>query len=227
MTDFDDITDPLAQRLTEGLLKLGTALRAQSWHRATELGITPTQMEILTLVRCRPQPLMLKELAEQTALTTATVSDAVKVLAAKGLLQKGKVEGDRRAVAISLTETGLAVAKEAGDWSDFLAEAAQALPEVEQLAFYRAVIGLIRNLQAREQIPVARLCVSCRYFQPYRYPDSERPHHCGLVDAPFGQRHLRLDCAEHEPAEPAQAQRNWVAYAQVLLPAQAGDNTRT
>jgi len=225
VTDFDDITEPLPQRLTEGLLRLGTALRSQSWRRATELGITPTQMEILILLQHRPRPQMLKALVEQTALTTATVSDAVKALAAKGLLQKGKVEDDKRAVAISLTEAGAAVAKQAGDWSHFLAEAAQSLPETEQLAFLQAVIGLIRTLQERDQIPVTRMCVSCRHFQPYRHPDGERPHHCGLVDAPFGQRHLRLDCAEHEVAEPDLAQHNWAAYARVIpltLPGRGG-----
>ncbi|MER3418788.1 MAG: MarR family transcriptional regulator, partial [Chloroflexota bacterium] len=27
-----------------------------------------------------------------------------------------------------------------------------------------------------------------------------RPHHCAFVDAPFGDRSIRLDCPDHAPA---------------------------
>jgi hypothetical protein len=32
------------------------------------------------------------------------------------------------------------------------------------------------------------------------HPEAAEPHHCAFVDAPFGNRALRLDCAEHEQA---------------------------
>ncbi|GAB3246582.1 MarR family winged helix-turn-helix transcriptional regulator [Chitinimonas naiadis] len=219
MTNFDDITEPIEQRLTAGLLRIGTALRAQSWATATSLGLTPTQMEILVLALGRSQPLKLKDLAEQTALTSATVSDAVKALDAKGLLVKGKVEGDGRAIAISLTPAGKEMAQRAGDWSHFLIDAAQTLGAGEQIALHRVLIQLIRTLQEREQIPTARMCVSCEYFRANQHADPHKPHHCELVGAPFGDGQLRLDCPEHLAAEPVLARKNWASFVHIIEPA--------
>ena len=56
------------------------------------------------------------------------------------------------------------------------------------------------------------MCVTCQFFQPNRYPGSDRPHHCALVDAPFGDRHLRLNCAEQVAADPETAKQNWHLY---------------
>jgi hypothetical protein len=47
------------------------------------------------------------------------------------------------------------------------------------------------------------MCVTCRYFRPHVHSDPERPHHCAFVDAPFGDRALRLDCRDHEAKEEA------------------------
>ena len=72
----------------------------------------------------------------------------------------------------------------------------------EQEQFYRSAIKMIRGLQESGTLPISRMCVRCRYFDPFRYPDSPTPHHCHLVGAPFADRHLRIDCPEQEFNEP-------------------------
>jgi hypothetical protein len=71
---------------------------------------------------------------------------------------------------------------------------------------------MIRTLQTRGRIPVARMCVSCRFFQPFRHPDGRLPHHCAFVDAPFGDGGLRLDCPDHDAAPAELAARTWAAF---------------
>jgi hypothetical protein len=73
---------------------------------------------------------------------------------------------------------------------------------------------MIRALQEERQIPVSRMCVTCRYFGPNRYDDSANPHHCAFTGAPFGDGDLQLDCADHAPAEAALAARNWSSFIQ-------------
>jgi hypothetical protein len=73
-------------------------------------------------------------------------------------------------------------------------------------------VTMIRTLQVRGRIPVARMCVSCRFFRPYRHDHPTTPHHCAFVDAPFGDGELRLDCPDHLPAPAAQAERTWHAF---------------
>ncbi|CAD5944009.1 hypothetical protein NO758_02098 [Planktothrix agardhii] len=60
----------------------------------------------------------------------------------------------------------------------------------------RGLIKMILKLQEAGQIPISKMCVTCRFFQADRYPNSDRPHHCDFVDAPFSDRNLHLECPE-------------------------------
>ena len=71
---------------------------------------------------------------------------------------------------------------------------------------------MIRTLQTRGRIPVARMCVSCRFFQPFRHDHPTTPHHCAFVDAPFGDGELRLGCPDHAAAPAEQAERTWRVF---------------
>jgi len=82
----------------------------------------------------------------------------------------------------------------------------------EQTIFLRGLIKIIRKLQAQGQLSIAKMCVTCAFFQPNRYANSDRPHHCAFVNAPFGDRNLRLNCPEHVAAEAEVAQQNWELY---------------
>ena len=86
---------------------------------------------------------------------------------------------------------------QASSWSDFLLHTVDELSEEEKIIFLRGLIKMIRKLQEQEQIAVAKMCVTCQYFRPNQYPGLERPHHCALVNASFGDANLRLNCADH------------------------------
>jgi DNA-binding MarR family transcriptional regulator len=203
---------PLAQRVTTGLAKVGIALKQQAWAEAGGRGLTPTQAQVLALLRANPDGLRLGALAAQLGVTAPTASDSVAALHRKGLVAKAPLAGDGRAVVVRLTPAGVHEAAAAAAWPDFLLEAVGELSDAEQAAFLHALVTMIRTLQERGRIPVARMCVSCRFFQPYRHADERRPHHCAFVDAPFGDGELRLDCPDHAAAPPAQAARTWHAF---------------
>ena len=214
--DFDTAlaADPVAQRVVTGLAKIGLATRHRAWAAAEQQRLTPTQGQILALLRVRPEVgLRLTELAAALALTAATTSVAVGALARKGLVRKVRAAADARALAITLTDAGRREANRAAGWSDFLLAAVDALTPAEQAVFLRGLIKMIRALQERGEIPVSRMCVTCHFFRPHAHADAARPHHCAFVDAPFGDRHLRLECLDHEPAPPPQARDAWEAFA--------------
>lgn len=195
---FDRENDSLELRVTQGLAKIGLALKSQAWQGAEFQGLTPTQGQILVLLRTQPKTDMrLSTVARGLAITPATASDAVTTLVEKGLVQKGKAADDGRAIAITLTPKGRQEADRAASWPDFLLGAVEALSAEEQAVFLRGLIKMIQRLQERGQIPVASMCVTCQYFRPHVYKDAQRPHHCAFVDAPFGDRDLRLDCPDH------------------------------
>lgn len=196
---FDTLNQPIAQRVITGLAKIGLALRSQSWQSAEAQGLTPTQGQILALLHASPEPgIRLSAVANGLATSAATASDAVSALVKKGLVSRQRAADDRRAIAVQLTPAGREQAEQAASWPDFLLGAVETLSEEEQTVFLRGLVKMIRQLQIQNQIPVSRMCVTCRYFQADVYEDSRRPHHCGLVDAPFGDHNLRLDCPEHQ-----------------------------
>jgi DNA-binding MarR family transcriptional regulator len=205
--------DPIDVRIVNGLAKIGLATRHRAWTEAEASGLTPTQGQILALLRASPAGLRLSELAERLAVTAATTSVAVRTLTGKGLVRKERAPSDARGVVLTLTDAGAREAERAAGWSDFLLTAIGALTPPEREVFLRALVKMIRVLQERREIPVARMCVSCRFFRPYRHVDPERPHHCAFVDAAFGDRSLRLDCAEFEPAAPEFAAENWETFS--------------
>ena len=213
VTDALPPDEPLDKRVTTGLAKVGIALKQQAWAEAGGRGLTPTQGQALALLRASPEGLRLGELAGQLGVTAATTSDSVAALARKGLVSKAPLATDGRAVLVRLTAAGVREAAAAAAWPDFLLEAVDQLSAGEQAAFLRALVTMIRTLQTRGRIPVARMCVSCRFFQPFRHPDDDRrPHHCAFVDAPFGDGELRLDCPDHDAAPAELAARTWEAF---------------
>ena len=203
---------PLAERVTTGLAKVGIALKQQAWAEAGGRGLTPTQGQALALLRANPGGLRMGALARQLGVTQPTASDSVAALQRKGLVAKAPLAGDGRAVVVRLTPAGVREAAAAAAWPDFLLEAVGELSDAEQAAFLRGLVTMIRTLQEKGRIPVARMCVSCRFFRPFRHDDPARPHHCAFVDAPFGDGELRLDCPDHQTAPADQAARNWQVF---------------
>lgn len=198
---FDTINEPLAQRVITGLSKIGTALKSQSWQSAEAQGLTPTQGQILALLHANPEKgIRLSAVAKGLATSSATASDAVSSLVKKGFVSREQAADDRRAIALRLTSEGQKHAEQAASWPDFLLGAVDELSEEEQAVFFRGLTKMIHKLQEQNKIPVSRMCITCHYFQANVYENSDRPHHCQLVDAPFGDRDLRLDCPEHQKA---------------------------
>ncbi len=168
---------------------------------------------MLELVRTRGAR-RIGELARELGVT-ATVSDAVASLEGKRLVTRRSAVADRRAIEVHLTPAGRATAEGAPAWPDAMASAIADLDAREQAVLLKGLLGVIRALQRNGRIPVARMCVSCRYFAAGVHPGSDHPHHCRFVDAPLADDSLRVDCDDFEPAAAAQSQRAWAALAQI------------
>ncbi|HXF71921.1 MAG TPA: MarR family transcriptional regulator [Actinomycetota bacterium] len=198
---FEEESGPLAARLVTGLAKIGLALKHGARREAGARGLSPTQAEILALLRRPGGPGTPAAIARELGVGLPTVSEALGPLVAKGLVRRERSAADGRAVELSLTPEGRVEAERLAGWPDFLLEGIEALSGEEQAVLLGAVVKLIRSLQEQGRIPVARMCPTCRFFRPNAHPeDPERPHHCAFVDAPFGDRSIRLDCPDHVPA---------------------------
>ena len=142
-------------------------------------------------------------LSHEMGVTPPTVSDATRTLQEKEYLTKKRSQGDNRVVRLSLTSQGRRLAKGLRGKRTRLLEVVAGLRGAEKTTLLSVLINLTKGLQDNGLISVSRMCVSCEFFKPNAYPGSEKQHHCGFVNAPFGGPELRLDCPEHVSAEPA------------------------
>ncbi|GLU35191.1 MarR family winged helix-turn-helix transcriptional regulator [Trinickia caryophylli] len=200
-------------RVTHSLLRLNTAMRSQAWEWAESTGLTPTQGEILMLLMQRKTPMRLGDIARDTALTAATTSDAVSTLEAKGLIEKRRALDDGRALAVRLTARGRAAAKRAQQWPDFLNVAIGKLEDEEQAVFYRTLIKMIRLLEVQGDIPIHRMCVTCKHFEPSK-SGKKVVHRCLAYGQRIDDLDLRLDCERHEQADLGTQKKTWKIFSQ-------------
>ncbi|MDJ0598391.1 MAG: MarR family winged helix-turn-helix transcriptional regulator [Crocosphaera sp.] len=190
--------ETVKNKVVTGLTKIGMAIKSHAWQDAELQKLTPTQGQVLSLLRSRRNVgLRLSEIAEGLGITSATASDTVRVLVDKKLVQKGKAEDDGRAIAIKMTEKGENKADSIASSPDFLLNALDELSCEEQAIFYQGLTKILRKLQENNEIPLLRMCVTCHFFQENLKPESDKPHYCKLVEEFFGDRNLKIDCPEH------------------------------
>lgn len=202
-----------AHQIVTGLQRLTLFWRASQWEVAKELGLNPTQCEILTRVAVRPE--RVADLALVLGISQASLSDSVASLDRKGMVRRRPDPKDGRARQIVVTEAGRVLAARMPEAPEALQDALVGLGDADAAGLLRSLTLIIRSLQEARAIPVQRMCLTCRYFSPHVHDDPARPHHCAFVDAAFGDAALRLDCADYETATEEAAARVWAALAEV------------
>lgn len=208
-----DSTPDVSARIVTAIGRIASVMRSGMWEFATAENLNPAQAEILQLLQARSTGVRISWLAAQLSISVASVSDSVSTLVSKGLVRKAKAADDGRATALFLTAEGAALAERIGGAVSFADDAAAALPPAMQVDLLTGLLKLIAQLHKTERFPELRACLSCTHFEPNKYPGQPAPHHCGLVNAPLPISFIRIDCAEHAPADPATQQRNWAVFA--------------
>jgi DNA-binding MarR family transcriptional regulator len=212
VTEFDRISLPLEQALASALRRLAELAHMSSWDQWNAQSLTSTQRKVLEIIAGNRGEILVSTIAGDLDLTPATADDAISALETRNLVVRRSSHVDGQALAVKLSSEGRRCVTALSKLPDPLRAAFDCLEKDEQERFYRASMKMIRTLQEDGLMPVSRMCVRCQYFDPYRYPDSATPHHCHLVCAPFGDRHLRLDCPEHALASPDVQEALWVRF---------------
>jgi DNA-binding MarR family transcriptional regulator len=201
------VFDPSAQhedvdaRIVATLERLSQVFRVRLREEARQHNLSPIQAQFLIYLLHHDIELRrVSQLAREFGLTQATVSDAVASLESKGFLQREQWPEDRRIVTLRLTPDGEKLATSLSKWADHVKEHLERFPQEERETMMRFLMELAGSLQRSGLITVARMCVTCRFFQRDVRPGEASPHHCRLLDVPLGRPNLRVDCPEHEAA---------------------------
>ncbi|MER3424967.1 MAG: MarR family transcriptional regulator [Nitrospiraceae bacterium] len=166
MNILEASTEPLAHRVAAGLTKISLAIKSHAWKEAGKSRVTPLQAQTLSILRLRQDhTATVSAIAEELAVALPTASEVVRNLEEKGWLKKQRSSKDARIVTVTLSPKGRRKAEEAGG-ADFLTSAADLFQPADQVSLLRMLITMIRTLQERGEIPLARMCVTCKFSAP-------------------------------------------------------------
>jgi len=213
MMNFETPTSTLPQALAGALRRLAQLAHTSSWDQWAVQRLTPTQRKILQLLGSRDESLSLSAVARELGVTAATACDSVSALENKKLVCKQRSTTDGRALALLLTEEGQQAAKQLASLPDPLWGAFDALATNEQETLYRLSIKMLHGLQEAGRLPASRMCVRCKFFDPFRYETSRSPHHCHRAQMPLADGQLRIDCAIFEAGDAAKQAAVWEKFA--------------
>ncbi|WP_035558420.1 MarR family winged helix-turn-helix transcriptional regulator [Hymenobacter sp. IS2118] len=183
------------RKIVAALERLSGVFRLLLWQQATGEGLSPLQLQLLVFLRFhRPGQDTVSHLAREYHVSRPTVSEAVKTLEHKQLVQRHADPADLRSHSLQLTPGGRELADRASQFAGPLHQPVARLPARQKLSLYQSLFGVIDELQQAGVIPVQRMCFSCRFYG--QQPDSG--HFCHLLQIPLEGAQLRLDCPEHE-----------------------------
>lgn len=175
------------------LERISSLFRAQMRDTANEHDLRLVQLEALVYLSVANRYSdTTMALAEYLGLTKGTVSQTVRALERRGLIEKEADANDGRVLHCHLTEEGHAIAAAAHP-ARFLHD----LPSSQQQQTLSAALAVLRALQAGRQFKSFGQCDSCRHFLR-----DGSPYRCGLTSEALGEDDAIKICREHEAPMP-------------------------
>ncbi len=161
-------------------------------------GLNPAQWEALRYVaRANRTSCSPGALADFMGSTKGTVSQTLKALEAKGLIQRTRRDCDKRAVMITLTDGGREVLGRdpLGVISDALAPCSQ----TEQSELLSGMERLLAAVQLRQGIPEFGPCLECCHYKPEACSETNSVGcRCGVSGELFHALEIDGICADFE-----------------------------
>lgn len=185
-----------SSKVVASLERLSEAFRVLLWQEATQYGLSPIQIQVLTFLLHYPEEKRtVTTLATYFNMTKATISDAVKSLEQKNYLTRKPSPTDTRSHTLHLVKEGRAIAKKVERFADPLQETVEQLSSKEQIGLLEQLMQLIHNLNQREVISTQPMCFNCQFYS------EKRGHYCNVLKTSLNQGALRVDCTSFELKE--------------------------
>ena len=183
-------------KIVAALEKISEVFRVLLWSEAKEHQVSPIQLQILVFLKyhTQKQQCRIAFIAKEFNLTKATISDSVKVLEQKELVQRITDEEDSRSFNFSLTPRGEKLAELVENFTMPLDGAIAGLSQPQKEYLLSSVLDLIFRLNQQGVISTQRMCYNCHYYKG----DHKNCHFCNLMQKPLAFDELRLECPEHK-----------------------------
>lgn len=180
-------------KIVVALERISEAFRVLLWNESKESGLSPIQVQVLIFLhfheeeKCR-----IGYLAQEFNMTKATMSESVKTLLQKGLLEKWTDVADSRSFTLRLTSEGTALALKFAGFAGAIEKPLTKLSSEQKQALLSGLLQLIYDLHKAGVITQQRMCYTCSHFQL-----DKQGSYCRLMQTRLLESDLRIDCPEH------------------------------
>lgn len=184
----------ISSKIVAGLERVSEVFKVLLWEKAKQVGLSPIQIQILLFIAYHDKSLCnVSHLAKEFNVTKPTVSDAIRVLDKKGLIEKDFSPSDSRSYLIVLSEAGKEIIDQTYDFSDPLKSQIDDIDDTKRESLFATLSELIFKLNKADLLSVQRTCFGCRYFRR-----NESAGFCDLLQKTLAHKDIRLDCPEFE-----------------------------
>lgn len=181
-------------KIVVALERISEAFRVLLWNESKENSLSPIQIQILIFIYFHSaEKCKIGYLADEFNMTKATISDSVKILLAKNLVNKETDPEDTRSYSLSLTSEGEKTAKKASSFATAIEQPIEKLSEEQKNIMLSGLLKLIYDLNQSGVITIQRMCFTCSNYQV-----DKGVHYCRLLKSKLSENALRIDCPEHE-----------------------------
>lgn len=181
-------------KILVALERITEVFRVALWNVGKTNGLSPLQIQLLIFLKFhRAELRKVSYLAQEFNLSKPTISEAVRTLLKKGLIEKETLPEDTRSFLIHLSDKGEQLVHEISFFANDLKQGFSNWSEKKKRDFYQQLLQLINNLQQLGWISIQRTCYSCRFFQN----DQQGPY-CKFLKMPLQTEQLQVDCPDFE-----------------------------
>lgn len=192
--DLNKQNQHIESKIVVALERISEAFRVLLWQESKENALSPIQNQILIFLLFHKEQLCkVSYLAQEFNLTKATISDSIKVLLQKGLIEKKESIEDSRSFSVLLTGSGREIAHKTATFAEAIEKTLYQINEGKKEVLLTSLFHVIEQLNRNEIITIQRMCRTCRFYQ-----NTEGGHYCQLLEKKLLDTELRIDCPEHE-----------------------------
>jgi DNA-binding MarR family transcriptional regulator len=193
------MSETAIRELHDHLERICNLLRGQARLAGAGLGLQPVQLDALHyLDLCNRYSDTPQAVTEYLGLTKGTVSQTLKVLEARGLVDKTSNPNDRRMVHLRVTAAGQALLARVAP-APLLRRATVEMPDLEVDGLVEGLRGLLRAVQQANGLKTFGVCATCRFNQEaIAALGQEAGRRCGLTGETLTDSDVARICREHE-----------------------------
>lgn len=192
--NLDNQNENLDNKIVAGLERLSQVFRILLWEKAKIHSLSPVQIQLLIFIQHHSaDKTTVSYLSREFNVTKPTISDAIKILEKKKLIQKVADKADTRSYMINLTAAGKKIVLETENFTNPLTEIISKITSTDKKVLWANITTLIIKLNKLEVISVQRTCFNCKH-----YFIKNKGSFCNLLGIKLLAKDIRIDCGEFE-----------------------------